>query len=575
LTRRVARDIAVLVGFLTLALLMFHATWAGSPSRSWIGVNGDPQVLIWFLQWSTYAWSHGLNPLLTHHINFPGGVNLMWNTAMPLPSLLLYPVTRWFGPTLSFNLLVTAGVAGSGWCAYLVISHHVKSTAAAVVGGLAYGSSQYVLGQAYGHLNLVFVLTPPLVLWLLDEILVRQRWSLLRGGVCLGVVVAAQLLISEEILASEALAGSIAAVLLLALYPREARSRWRRALGALVIAGATAGAIAAGPLATRFLGPGRIAGGRFQPPDVYVSDIWGFIVPTFVERLAPSSLRAVSSHFTGNGLEWNAYVGVPLLVAVGIVAVRGWRVPLVRVSALLAAALAVLSLGPHLHVEGHVTAIPLPWAAIHHVPIAEQLLPGRLMVHVDLLLALLLALFVDSAVMAGTGWARPASALLTVAVIASLFPRLPYPSTTPTVPAFFRDDGRRLPSGAVALVAPYANTPFNVDPMLWQVSARMRFRMPEGYYIGPDASGRPMVGPEIKTISMFMLQIEQGAPSPALDPQQRAQVVGDLASWRVNTVIVGPMKNQGVMVRFFESVLRSPPTMTGGVAVWPRIDVGS
>jgi hypothetical protein len=194
------------------------------------------------------------------------------------------------------------------------------------------------------------------------------------------------------------------------------------------------------------------------------------------------------------------------------------------------------------------------------------------MVHVDLLLALLLALFVDSAVVRGAGWARAASALLTVAVLASLFPRLPFPSTTPRVPAFFRGAVRRLPPGSVALVAPFANTPFNVDPMLWQVSARMRFRMPEGYYIGPSASGRPMVGPEIKTTSTMMLQIAQGAPAPVLGPRERAQVSGDLASWRVTVVIVGPMKNRDAMLRFFADVLRSPPTMTGPVAVWPRVD---
>src|SRR5205807_5891781 len=226
-------------------------------------------------------------------------------------------------------------------------------------------------------------------------------------------VAAAQLLISEEILASEALAGAIAATLLVALYRKEAVSRWRHAVAALAVAGATACVLAAWPLATQFMGPGRISGGTFQPPDVYVSDAWGFIVPTFVERLAPSSLRAVPSHFTGNGLEWQAYGGAPLLLAAGIVAVRGWRAPLVRVTVVLAAVLGVLSLGPHLHVEGHVTHVPLPWAVLQHVPVVQQLLPGRLMVHVDMLLALLLALFVDSAVVKGAGWARAASALLT------------------------------------------------------------------------------------------------------------------------------------------------------------------
>ena len=78
--------------------------------------------------------------LVSHHLNYPDGVNLMWNTSLPLPGLLLAPVTATWGPVLSFNLLVLA-YGLSAWCAYLAIRRFVPGHLAAAVGGLVYGFS--------------------------------------------------------------------------------------------------------------------------------------------------------------------------------------------------------------------------------------------------------------------------------------------------------------------------------------------------------------------------------------------------------------------------------------------------
>jgi hypothetical protein len=40
---------------------------------------------MWFLRWMPFALEHGYDLLVTHHLNYPDGVNLMWNTSLPLP----------------------------------------------------------------------------------------------------------------------------------------------------------------------------------------------------------------------------------------------------------------------------------------------------------------------------------------------------------------------------------------------------------------------------------------------------------------------------------------------------------
>jgi len=533
-------------------------------------------LFLWFIRWGAHAWAHGSSPFVTHHMNFPAGVNLMWNTAVSLASLAVAPVTARWGATVAYNLLATAAVALSTWCAYLMISRYVTRRWAALAGALVYGFSPFMLAEGAGHLHLMLAFSPPLLFLVLDELLVRQRHRPEVTAAALGLLVAAQVLISEEVAASEVLVAVLALVVLAGLFPAQVAPRAGRALRALVGTAIVAGALLAWPLSVQFFGPQRVNTAQLQPVDTYVSDALGFVVPTSVQQLAPRSWRsAVSDRFTGNGSEWTAYLGVPLLAALATVAVRQWRRPLVKVVTILTVTVAVLSLGPHLHVRGHVTGVPLPWDAVQSVPLVREVLPNRLVLYVDLFAGLLFALFLDTVVAAGGRRARVGGALLASAVFVSLFPRLPYPSSTRPVPAFFTHQGRRLPAGSVALVAPFVVPPFEVDAMLWQVQTGMRYRMPGGYFIGPDRSGRPVFGPLPTTTAAVLTQIQRGGGPVEVSDGLRRTVLADLAHWRVTTVIVGPMPNADATVRFFERVLGRAPSEEGQVSWWPDVSRAS
>ena len=562
-------SVGILAGYAGIVLLLFRQTW-GDPAHRIVGGHGDAEASIWYLTWAPWALLHGQNPLVTHQMGLPGGVNLMWHTPQTLTALLAWPVTAAAGPVVAYNVMMTLAPVVSGWCAFLVIRRHVPGHLPAALGGLLYGLSPYMLAHSVGHLNLTMAWVPPLLLLVLEEVLVRQRRSWVVGGVALGVLATCQLFISEELLASEALIAAVAAAVLAVLFRAEVGPRLGHALRAVAVAGAVVAALGGWAIAVQFLGAQRVHGG-VQPQGIYVTDLLNLGVPTGVQGLAPSWALSVSSAFTGNGSEQNGYLGIPLLAVLALVAVRRWDRPLVRVTALTGLVAIVLSLGPSLHVAGRLTHVPLPEALIGHLPVLANMLPGRLMLYAFLLAAVLLAVFVDE--MRRRRATALAGALVVAAVAITLFPRLPFPSSPVSAPAFFTGaEVRRIPQDEVALVAPYVSSPVPDDPMLWQALSGMRFRMPEGYYQGPDRDGHRIYGPVPSTTSAVMEAIWARGVARPLTAELRRGIAADLEAWSVRDILVGPMPHREEMTAFVTALTGRPPVERGGVAVWTHVD---
>jgi hypothetical protein len=568
--RRAAVDalpsLASLLVCLVLAAVVFARNWA-SPASTSIGPgSGDGALFMWFLRWTPYALEHGLNPLFTTHLNVPDGVNVLWNTSLLLPGLLLAPITTSFGPVLTFNLLLVLGLALSAWCAALAFRRYVRSPVAALVGGLVYGFSPYMLAQSRGHLQLTLVFLVPPLLLVLDEILVRQRWRPLAAGAALGLLAACQIFIGEEVLAFTAIIGLALLLLLMLLFPRHVPGRVGHGLLAFAAAAVVFAALTAWPLAFQLTGPQHVSG------DLHVAenaptDLYGFVVPNRVQAIAPDAAIRVSSRFPGNVTEVNGYLGIPLMLIIVFTAVRWWRTPVVRVTALLLLVPLVLSMGARLHVGGHRTGIPLPWAAIDSLPLLESAGPNRFMLLATLLAGLLLALFIDRVRDWATAPKLAALAMVAVALLA-IVPSGPLGGVPVQVPGFFTGrDVRGIPNGSVALLAPFPS-PRNASAMFWQAMADLRFRTPGGYFVGPDPSGKPHYGSNPRRLSGVMAKIRSGWQAPKLGPELRAELTGDLAYWRVRTVVVGPMDRQATMVRFFTALLGRRPSKVGGVWVW-------
>jgi hypothetical protein len=217
---------------------------------------------------------------------------------------------------------------------------------------------------------------------------------------------------------------------------------------------------------------------------------------------------------------------------------------------------AVLSLGPHLHVNGNVTPIPLPWAVVAHVPLMESALPSRLMAIGFLGLGIVVATTLQTH--------RVATTIALVAGLAVIMPPLPYPSQPAAVPAFFRSGSsvEKIAPGSVVLVTPFSSR-VSTDAMYWQATANYRFRMPEGDAFTPG----PYLGPHPSFMQSTLDALDAGQiVTPT--PEVRAMFNADLQAHGITAIVAGPSKGQAAIVDFLTQVEGSPPADDGGVKVW-------
>ena len=545
------RRLALIV-YLLLAVAIFWSTWV-NPTGSWIGSPKDPQLFIWYLGWIPHELSLGHNPLFTDYLANPPGVNLMWNTSMIFPALVLWPVTAVFGPVVAYNVLITTGLALSAWLGFIAAQRFIDRPILCFAAGLVYGFSPALLAQAMGHPHVMVALFPPIALILGYEILVRRRMHPVAAGALAGVAAAAQLLTGEELLAMTLLIAAMGVAVLTLLHRHEVRGSLPYVATATGAALGGFAVLAAYPLGFQFLGPQRVSG-SLQPPDVYVSDLLAFAVPSnFI-------------HFTGNTTENDAYVGLPLLVLFAFGLVIGWSRPAIRWLGLLTLLIAVLSLGPHLHVNGYVTPLPLPWAAVARLPLMESALPSRLMAIAFLGVGIIAA----SAYAAGTSRLQRVAtgAALVAGLAVVIVPSLPYPTQMAAAPAFFRPGGgvERIAPGSVVLVTPFSSKE-STDAMYWQATANYRFRMPEGDAFTPG----PYLGPHPSFMQSTLDELDAGQ-SVTVTPEVRAMFVADLQAHGITAIVAGPSKGRAAIVDFLTQVEGSPPDDSGGVKVWWQVN---
>jgi hypothetical protein len=611
--------------YLAIAIGVFASIWftPGAPSSTALGVGGDPQLAIWFLRWQGFALTHGQNLLFTTYLDAPQGVNLMWNTTAPLIGVALAPLTLTRGAVVAYNVAETLGLAVSALAAFVMIRRYVRATdaigtSAALIGGALYGFSPYMASHALGHPPLVTLFTPPLMLLLVDDLFLRQTRRPTRVGVALGLLAAMQLLLWEELLLAEALVAAVGIVVLLAYSvvarPAEPlsgviRQRGPYAARALAAALVTFVVLASVPLAMQFFGAQTVHGavwGRNQ----FVTDLLAFVTPTPLQAIAPGFATQLSEHFSANVYEWSGYLGILLLVLLGFALrnlwSRGFTRPanIVGVLTVLCVFVALLSMGPVINVAGHTLLVPVAviavvivyavrrrfpqvgvrraariilwtflavWSATIFVPFVNDIIPARLMLFVFLFAAMILAVWLDHALRkaraAGGSLAFRALPLAMAGLaLVPLIPRQPFPTMPVGVPSFFTTPAlvEQVPSGSVALVAPFAYDWRLAVPMLWQSESGMRYRMPEGFAWIPG----PSYVPHRSALGDAMAGIAKGGLAPAMTSQARLGYGHDLQAWQVQTVIVGPMANEDQMLRFFSDLFGRPPTEEGGVFVW-------
>lgn len=589
--------VVVVVCFFGLALAAYWPLWPGDPSRLPGCSCADPVQGVWFLGWIPYALGHLHNPFFTTLIDHPSGVNLAQNTEMPLLGLLTAPLSAAVSPVSSFNLVMYLAYPLSAASMYLVARRFVASELPAALAGLLYGFSAYVVGQGYGHPNLSFVPLPPVILFLLFDLLVDQRRAARRTGLLLGAAAAAQFLISPEVLATTAIVAAVAVVVMAAARPRACtRARLVHAGRGLIAGGLLAAVVLAYPVWFLVAGPARFHGAVQGAGNPYRADLLGPIVPTPGELLAPASLKAAGFRFTGATFPENgSYLGVVLLAACALLIARFRQNRWLVFLAAMALASFVLSLGPSLVVDGHTTGVPLPFGLLVHLPLVENVLPSRFSLYQDAFVALVAGFGLDELLRArrakraqGTrrgsrrGMAIGEGALAAggLGALALLVPAWPMATSPIGVPALFTTASRTIPSGGVVLTYPFPVAPED-QAMLWQAVDGYRFSLLGGYALVPSAGGTVSPWPpELEPVSVqAALGYEAMGPNgyllttaPDLGPALVADTRRYLADHHVGTVVLDPaLGNNPQNVTWLFRRALGPPARVGGTLLWTHV----
>ena len=592
--------------YLLAALAVTLWLWRDPASRTVAGNPYDADQLAWFLRYDATAIAHGHLPaLITTAMNAPRGVSVMWNTFMLLPGALLTPVTLLLGPQTALTIFMTAGFAGSSLAMFAVLRRWEVSGPAAALGGAVYGFSPAVLHSAIGHYDLQFAVLPPLIIHVVLR-LATGRAGPVRGGLWLGLLVTAQLFITEEILAVTAIAGFVLVAVLAASRPRAVPAAARRvAVGLGTAAGVTA-VIAGYPLWVQFFGPLRQHGSPFML-DYFKNDLSSFVVPSSYQLFHTTGSAAAAARYQGSLPEYLGYLGWPLVVVLAGATIACWRRLPVRAAAVACVVLGVFSLGGTLLFGGHHhPAIKLPWYWLQGLPLLESALPDRFCLVADGAAAALLAFAVDAAVPAFAAFAarhrrlglprlsaggRPAAVVLAAAVLAAL-PIVPKP--LPVAAAVPVPHGwsaafaaLRLPPSASVLVVPVPMSTFT-EPLRWQADTGEPRSLVGGYFMGPgphgrgyiDGTGTPPAGVYLNAMWVFS---QAGRPQAAggRAPNARPSATGNLRvksvtntkmreqirAWKVSAVVAvaAPGSRLG---RYLTAILGSPAVAAGDVTAW-------
>lgn len=486
-------------------VLIFFARLLPVFTTHYVGQGGDALQSMWFLAWPPFAIAHGLNPFFSQWMRAEAGVNLLWNASNELLGIVFWPVLALAGPVAEFNTAILVSVFLSAWSAYYAALRLLKSRGAAFVVGLLYAFSPYMIAHlAGGHLNLVAVFVPPLLLVVLYEAVHKQERSCWRIGVFLGILLAAQFFISQELLATEVLMSVVGVALYCAARWRSLNRSWWRYFWTVILVGVCLDVILlAYPLAMQFFGPWRVHG-AVQPPGVYVADMLNFFVPGPVQRLTTHGANLLTRHFTGNLAEADDYMGIPLLLLLVGTAAYLWRWGLGRWALAMICVTGLLTMGGHLHVGGVVGHVPLPWHLVSHLSLFGDILPARMGVYLYLFCGLAVALWlVHSPNRRQSAWRYAAVGL----VLLSLLPATPFVTPAPAIPPVLSQAVGRGTATKTLLFVPVPDT-FHVDPFLWQAKSGFRFKMLGGYgYPGSD-------DPYVVKLAGPIYRIEHGMPTP-------------------------------------------------------------
>ena len=559
------RDLPILAFFVALAWI-FLLPGSLHPGRALLGYPGDTFQHAWFLWHFARAVAHGQNPFVTDLIFYPNRVNLAWSTTVPLASMLALPLSLTTGPIIAYNVSLLLQLALAGFFTYLLCLRICGSRAAAVIGGVCFGFSPFLMAEALGHLSLVNAFPIPLYVLALDSLLQRADGVWLRSwrsGIAAGLALFLTSLAHYNytvfcLLLTVVIVGVDLTV--------EGVSIARRIWKPLLCAGAVF-AILFSPLFISMWGSATARPGSRSMDLIYwhSADALGWFVPSWNHVLFGRIVQRWNSGLFTAGYEGVVYLGpvIPILAVIGFLSARRtnrrWAVRLV-VTALVFWA---LSLGPHIRIWGRDTGVPGLAALFYLSPFGKYVsAPARFHVVAMLCFAALASIGVaDLTRRAATARGRAVLIGATSILLAIDLLTLPFPAATPAASVKHRGfgiaiEGCSLPqdvSGMTVVTVPELEWPYPVRSMWMQVNDGGRYALADGYVsYGPDSIWANYWN---ELILRSLRSVQSGGAVAVDDAIVRASVPATVSRLNVGAFVIFDFPEHDAVVDYLGKIL--------------------
>ncbi|MFJ8310755.1 MULTISPECIES: dolichyl-phosphate beta-glucosyltransferase [unclassified Streptomyces] len=566
LKARTVRRVDLVLGalFLLSSLLLYKNLWADLGRSYLTDSMRDQNQWEWFFAVTADNVAHLRDPLFTDVQNFPDGVNLMGNTPMLGLSVPFTPVTLAFGPTVTWALVLTLGIAATAYSWYWLFARRVTENRwAAGLGGALAAFAPPMISHGNAHPNFCVLFMIPLII---DRALrLCEGGNVRRDGVILGLFTVYQVFLGEEVLLLATLGMALFA-LSYALARRDvARAAIRPlakgtgyALGVCLV-------LLAYPLYWQFAGAQSYH-------SVLHGDNAGNSPLALIEFAGRSLMGddATADKLALNRTEQNAFYGWPLVALAVALVVRLWRRPVVKALAFTGAAAALLSLGQKIRIPYTDVVFPGPWKLLAHRPLFESVIEGRVAMVCAPVLGALVALAAGrlalSRVRANKAIGFTAIALALIPIIPTSFPT----NARPAVPHFIASGKwKQYVKPGKSLVPVPLPDPGSAEALHWQSATGLGFSVPGGYFNGPWGPDRiGIYGASPRWTSNLFGDIRSGQPVPDIGTAWQTQARDDLAYWRAGVVVLTPQPRAPELYEAVTRLLGRPGMKVDDVWIW-------
>src|SRR5213594_1184127 len=448
-----------------ILFFFFSPHLLGRFSTHLFGDAGDGLQNVWNMWWVKKAVTElGHHPWRTEFLHYPAGTSLLGHTLNPFNGFTGIILQRFLTLIQAYNAIVVLGFVAGGWTAFLLCLELTGSYWGAIAGGSVFTFSSYHFMHAEGHMQLVSLEWLPLFLLFWQRFTETPSHRLAIGAaVTLFLVILCDyyyflyavmaglfLLVWKRIKAPNKFAAE--------LYAGKSVSSW---LLFIVTALLTSGILIGALLHQNRVDPLL---GAHSASD-FSTDLLAPFVPSYHWRFNEWT-SSIWSTWTGNGNETSVYLGWTSLIMTGygvwlLKRRESWNI--LRPWIWMGLAFFVFSLGPQLHISGHVfgsgpkfqiygrpwhpLALPYRYLLNLFPPLRLSGIPVRMMVMVQLSLAILVSATIGVLLEKKSKWKLTFLALCCGLWAFESYPK-PLPFTEPVIPSYVRTLGD-LPDGAV------------------------------------------------------------------------------------------------------------------------------